>query len=151
KKSELVWMASHSCEHRHKYIEHFGCYVRDKHKGEKLGFFDIEASGLDADWDQMLCWCILDDETDEIEYDYITKKDLNAKGDDEDKRIIKSCVDTIGKYDRLVTYFGARYDIPFLRARALITKVGFPYHHGAIKHRDLYDVIKRKFKLSSRR
>ncbi len=154
KKSELIWMARNHCKaHRHTYLEHYSCYVAEKpQRPERIGYLDIEASALVADWGQMLSWCILDSVTGKIHFDVLTKDDLEKyHNGDEDRRIVKSVIDKMGEMDRIVTYYGARYDIPMIRARAHITGVRFPYPHGLIKHKDCYDIIKSKFKLSSRR
>jgi uncharacterized protein YprB with RNaseH-like and TPR domain len=53
-------------------------------------------------------------------------------------------------YDELVTWYGSRFDIPFIRTRALVDRIDFPAH-GTIKHTDLWFVSRGKFKLSSNR
>lgn len=154
RKERIIWLATNHCKaHRHSYLEHWQCYVREApDQEEKIGALDIEASNLDADWGQMLSWCIKDLSTGEIYHDVLNEADISkAKNGDEDSRIVRSCIARMGKMDRLITYYGARYDVPFIRARAMITGVGFPHQHGSIKHKDVYDIVKRCFKLSSRR
>ena len=60
---------------------------------------------------------------------------------------MRDCIDECLKYDQLITYFGSRYDIPYLRARAMHMKESFPYF-GSIKHIDLYDLIRHRFCMS---
>ena len=153
KKAEIVKLASKRCKHGHVYLNHYACWLQDNpEQKERIGALDIEASSLDADWGQMLTWCIRDLETGDVVYDVLTKADIaKAKNGDEDRRIVESCIAEIGEYDRLITFYGARYDVPFIRARALIVGADFPYPHGVIKHKDVYDIIKSKFKLASRR
>ncbi len=144
-------LAKRHCEaHGHTYLEHYQCYLKEVPQAapERVGFFDIEASNLDADYGQMLCWCIKESGTNTIYESRLTTKDVQMEI--EDKRITQECVDTFKKFDRIVTYYGTGFDIPFVRARALITGVDFP-EYGTLLHRDLYYLIRNKFKLSSRR
>lgn len=151
RKDEIVMLAKKHCKrHGHTYLEHYECYLKEvpQAEPERLGFFDIEASNLDADYGQCLCWCIKEGGSDKIHEARLSLADVEAGI--EDKRIIQECVDTFGKFDRIVTYYGTGFDLPFVRARALITGVPFPAY-GSLKHRDLYYLIRNKFKLSSRR
>lgn len=150
KKDKIVWLAQHHCEaHRHRYIEHYTCYLKEHpEESERLAFFDIEASNLDADYGIMLSWAIKPSDSDKVIGDVLTPEDV--KKGYEDKRIVESCIDALGKFDRVVTYYGTGFDLPFLRARALIVGVDFPTF-GTLKHKDIYYTIKSKFKLSSRR
>ena len=59
KKQELVWLATHRCRHRHLYIEHYNCYLKEHPDREKIGFLDIESSNLDGDYGIMLSYWIL--------------------------------------------------------------------------------------------
>jgi len=69
----------------------------------RVGFFDIEASGLKANFGIMLCYCIKDSESDKI-YEYcISKKEMEK---DLDKKVIQHCVEDLSRFDRIVTYFG---------------------------------------------
>lgn len=148
-KAEILKLAKGRCKHAHSYLSHYACYLDENpEKREKIGYLDIETSNLDADFGQILSWCILDDESGKIASDVFTPEDL--KKGYEDKRITRSCVQEMCKYDKIVTYYGARFDIPYIRARALINGIEFP-SYGTIVHKDLYFVIKSKFKLSSRR
>lgn len=116
-----------------------------------MGFLDIETSNLDADFGIILSYCIKDSLSPTILEGVITKKDIEAaKAGDEDKAVVIALVEDMQKFDRLVTYYGARFDIPYIRTRAMITNVEFP-PFGSILHKDLYDVIKRKMRLSSNR
>jgi uncharacterized protein YprB with RNaseH-like and TPR domain len=149
-KAELVWLAQHRCEaHRHKYIEHYSCFISEHPKQkERLAFFDIEASNLDADYGIMLSWAIKPSDSKIVIGDVLTPEDVR-KGH-EDKRIVQTCIDALNTFDRVVTYYGTGFDLPFLRARALIVGVDFP-SFGTLKHKDVYYTLKSKFKLSSRR
>ncbi len=150
-KAELIWMSCHYCSHRHNYLQHQKCYIKDRQKKEKIGFYDLECSNLDADFGIILSYCILDNDTGEILANTIHKDDvMSAKAGDEDRVLVQQCVTDLLKFDKLVGYYSKRFDMPYIRARALVTGVEFP-PYGAIVHIDLYDLIKHKFKLSSRR
>lgn len=148
-KAEMIWLAQHYCKHGHKYLEHYKCYLDENPKTEeRRAYFDIEASNLDADYGIMLSWAIKPSDGKKVIGDVLTPADV--KRGTEDKRIVQTCIEELGKYDRVVTYYGTGFDLPFLRARALIVGVDFPTF-GTLKHKDIYYTIKSKFKLSSRR
>lgn len=150
RKDEIVKLAGWRCEaHRHTGLSHYQCYLRENPETiEKIGYWDIEASNLVADYGIMLSWAIKDGQSDKIITDVLTPADV--KTDTEDKRIVASCVEALGKFDKIVTYYGTGYDFPFLRARAAITGVEFP-GYGSLLHKDCYYIVRSKFKLSSRR
>lgn len=149
KKTEIVWLSNHTCTtHGHTYLSHYNCYLKEQPNQQRLGFFDLECSNLDADWGIILSWSVLNDKTQDIESDVITKKDIEAGI--EDKRIVQSFVEAITQYDKIVGFYSSRFDIPYARARAVINKVKFP-SYGAITHQDLYFLLRNRFKLSSRR
>jgi len=150
KKDEIIKLSKGKCEaHGHNYLEHYNCYLKENpEKAERIGYFDIEASNLVADFGILLSWAIKDGLSDEVYYDVLTPQDV--KKGYEDKRIVASCIEALKKFDRIVTYYGTGYDFPFLRARAAMVGVDFP-HFGTLKHRDAYYIMKSKFKLSSRR
>lgn len=150
KKADIVWLGGHSCKaHQHRYIEHYKCYLKEHpEQDERRAYFDIEASNLDADFGIMLSWAIKPSDSKVVIGDVLTPTDV--KRGYEDKRIVQSAIDALGQFDRVVTYYGTGFDLPFLRARALIVGVEFPTF-GTLKHKDLYYTVKSKFKLSSRR
>lgn len=150
RKDQIVALASQRCQaHHHTYLTHYNCYLREHPEAiERLAFFDIEASNLDADYGIMLSWAIKPSDSGEVIGDVLTPADV--KKGYEDKRIVQSCIEALADFDKVVTYYGTGFDIPFLRARALIVGVDFPTF-GSLKHKDLYYTVKSKFKLSSRR
>lgn len=107
----------------------------------KIGYLDIETSGLTANFDYMLSYAILvrDLETGEttIRGDFITKKDrahAEKEGDADliDERILYALIDDISDCDLLIGHWFIgkhRHDVPFIRSRLAINKVpGFPKH-----------------------
>ena len=94
-------------------FQHPVCF--DKHaKGmyqEKILFFDIEAEDLNADFGIVFNWYAIDEDGNEFE-DYITLEDIkkfkSASRDimpKEDTRVIKSLVELMSKYTRVVGHY----------------------------------------------
>ena len=148
KKDTIVWLGSHYCEHGHTFLQHFACY---KGHEERIGFYDIETSNLVADFGIMLSYAILDSKTNKVISSVLTPQDIKkAKFGDEDKRLVAQNIKDLSQFDRIVTYYGSRFDVPFLRARALSTGLDFP-NYGTLKHTDLYFIIRGRVALSSKR
>lgn len=151
KKTEIVYLATHNCEHKHTYLTHYACYLRDHPDLERLGFLDIEASNLDADFGIILSWCIKDANSKKIHEGRITRHDIeSAEAGDEDKRVVQELVGNLKYFDHVVTYYGTKFDIPYIRTRAVACGVDFPVF-GTLKHTDLYYIVRHRFKLSSNR
>jgi uncharacterized protein YprB with RNaseH-like and TPR domain len=153
KKTDIIALAKHHCKrHNHTYLEHYQCFLEEQPNfEERIGYFDLECSNLKADFGIILCYCIKDSKTGKIDQDVITLSDIqSATPGSEDKRLIRSFVQAIRKYDRLVGFYSSRFDGPFVRTRALMTGVPFP-HYGEVLHTDVYDIARSKICLSSRR
>lgn len=147
-KEELLTLYKGKCKHGHRYISHYNCYLNEKPGGMRIGFFDIEASNLKADFGIVLCYCIKDSQSDKIFERCVTNKELSK---DLDKSVIKQMVEDFKQFDMLVTYYGTNFDLPFVRVRALNLGVPFP-EHGDLLHRDVYYIVKSKMAaLSSKR
>ena len=134
------------CSHGHSGIAHYSCYLKEEHGGERIGFLDLECSNLKANFGIILSYCIKD-HGGEILYDCITKEDLDT---DLDKRITKACINDLLKFERVVTHYGERFDLPYLRTRALYWGLDFP-GAGEIVHTDVWKIARRKLCLSSNR
>lgn len=151
-KKELVWLFEHNCEaHATNYASHYACFLKEKPDTspmqEHIGFLDIEASSLDANWGIMICYCILDNDTGEILEKKVTPKELKTCLD---YNVVEQCVIDMQKFDRVITYYGTRFDIPFIRTRALFHKQHFPSYKELL-HTDLYYIVRNKFKLNRNR
>lgn len=150
-KKDLVWLSENFCRHNHSYLEHYSCYITEKPSTapmtEKIGVFDIESTGLLANWSHMLCWCMLDNDTGEITHDLITTKEARDK---RDERLIKSACAEIKKYDRIIGWYSSRFDIPYVRTKALYHKIDFPAYRD-LYHLDLLYVSRSKLRLHSNR
>jgi len=152
KKKEIVWLFTHRCKHGHNYAEHYACFLRETPNiKERIGFLDIETSNLDANWGIMLSYCIKDKDSNRIYSSVITKRDIGKyNADQTDKRIITKLIKDLKRFDRIVTHYGRRFDIPYIRTRALIMRISFPFF-GSIQNDDTWVIARRKLKLNSNR
>jgi DNA polymerase elongation subunit (family B) len=140
------------CEHRQDGLNHASCYNTAHNIIERVCFLDTEFhvgknnwGRLAGDWGIFFCWVIRDANGNEW-YDCI-KSDEVFKAQ-ADKRIIKSCISRLLHFDRIITQYGDRADIPLLRTRALINRLPFP-PHGRLFSTDVYKIAKDKLCLSS--
>jgi uncharacterized protein YprB with RNaseH-like and TPR domain len=113
----------------------------------RIGFYDIESSGFQANFSIMYCYSIKDSLSDTIYSDCITATDLKK---DLDKRILTNCVRDLKRFDRIVGFYSAKFDIPFTRSRAIYHNLAFP-KYSELLHTDIYYTVRHKFKLSSNR
>ena len=108
-----------------------------------IGYLDIESTGFSANIDLMLSWCIKP-RGGKVVGAVITREELMS--DNQDARIVEQLVDEMNKYDVIMTYYGTRFDIPFIRTRALYHGTQFPMYRQK-SHKDLYYVVRSKLKL----
>lgn len=102
-----------------------------------------------ADYGIMLSYCFKVQGEDTILENQIEAKDLKVKGH-EDRELVKSCLRDLAKFDKIVTYYGKRFDAPFLRTRAVMNGLEFPTF-GMVKHIDVYDAVRHRFRFRSNR
>jgi len=116
---------------------------------ERIGFIDIEASDLKADYGIITTYCIKDEGSKKIYFDTINKNDIKRWGREakEDKRLIKNLIKDMSNFDRLVGHYSCRYDLPFIRTRAIMCGLKFP-EYGVYTHTDTWMLLRGKFKLS---
>lgn len=116
---------------------------------EKIGFLDIEASGLKATFGYMFSYCIKELDG-ELIANRVTKHEI--LGYDFDRRLMEDVCNDLRKFDRVVVQYGSDYkfDLPFLRTRAVYFGLDFPlYKEVAVT--DTHAILKSKFKLHSNR
>ncbi len=159
------------CIHRHTFEEHPNCFfngkiklridnaeVKIKKNGEiiikpwwadpriKVGYFDIEVTNLKANFGFVLTWALKELDG-KVHYDVVTRDEVLS--DEEDKRIVNSFLEKIKEFDLLVGYYSKRFDIPYIRTRALYHNLDVtPLEYRETYHWDLYDTVKRKLQLS---
>jgi uncharacterized protein YprB with RNaseH-like and TPR domain len=111
--------------------------------------FDLETTDLEADRGVILCVCY-ESSTQPGKIHTLRQDELNPgwkKGDrGNDKELVKRFMKIVRKHDVLVAHNGGRFDIPFLRTRALrwgLTPL------REVKHVDPCYIAFRKFKLKS--
>lgn len=96
----------------------------DLDKGLKIAVLDIESTGLEAQDGYMLCACVRTvnrnpwwskTKTFDIrDYDsYTTEKGHN------DRDCVKDLIAYLDSFDVIVTWYGSRFDLPFINTRAL--------------------------------
>jgi len=143
-KKEIIYRATHRCRHYHTYLEHPDCRLTEDPQPERIGFLDIESSALEATFGMVLCYAILDDATGKIYKKSITPTEVRKKNI-RDRNVIVQCIQDMNQFDRLITFRGTKFDLPFLRTRAGIWNLEFP-RFGEIKHQDIYYILKFKFR-----
>jgi len=111
------------CIHRHVIEEHPMCFLNGDIKwptdkafekyndvpwfmwpGHKIGYLDIETSGLNVNFGTMLSWAIKE-KGGGIHYDVITKDDIFDRNI-RDLKLVTSLLEELKKYSIVVTYYG---------------------------------------------
>lgn len=150
-KKDLIWLHTHRCKHGHTYAEHYPCFISEAPDTapfhEKVGFFDIEASDLNAGFGYMISYAL--EELDGPMLGRVLTPEEVLSGSF-DKKIIKEAIADIRKFDRVVVHWGKdrRYDLPFLRSRALKWGHDFPLYKEVLCQ-DTWDMCKAKLCLKS--
>jgi uncharacterized protein YprB with RNaseH-like and TPR domain len=153
KKFEVDWLGTNYCKHRHTFLEHYDCFLAESPNTsplhEKVGFFDIESTGLKADFAYVFSYAI------KIAGGKILGRVLRPdeiKNGVFDKNLMKELIDDLSKFHRVVVHYGAdrRFDLPFVRTRAIRYRLDFPlYKQIAVS--DTWLIAKNKLKLRSNR
>lgn len=122
--------------------------ARKAGKVDKIGYLDIESSQLTANFGWMYSWCLKDQDSKTVHSAAVTREEI-MKGV-LDKRIVQELVELMKQYTLIYTYYGTKFDIPFIRTRAIFWGIDFiPY--GEVEHRDLYYLARFKLRLHSNR
>jgi len=154
--SDLRWAATHRCKHHHLYIEHPACYVSDfnttlppSQRAERIAFFDIEATNMDANFGIMISWVVKELDRDDLYVDYLMPKDITTfEFDKPDTRIVQNLINILSQFDRVVGHYSSKFDLPFVRTRALYDGLDFP-SYGQLYQDDTWSVARTKLKLNS--
>lgn len=152
-KGEAEWLGTNYCKHGHTYLNHYDCFLKDKPATcpftERVGYLDIEASNLNANFGYMFSYCIVDN--DGKEYGRVLTKDEIRKGKF-DEALCKEFIRDLDGFHRVVVFYGGdhRFDLPFLRTRCLKYRLDFPLYKS-LWCTDLWPVCRNKLKLSSNR
>ena len=155
KLADIRWLGGHLCKaHSMDFLSHYGCYVKEKPQDapfkERIGFFDIETSGLNADFHYIFSYAILDDETDKIYGRVLIPKEIHRSVFDQ--YLVKEMCRDLKKFNRIVVHYGGdrRFDGPFSRTRAIKYGCDFPLYKD-IWVTDTWLIAKNKLKLRSNR
>ncbi len=108
--------------------------------------FDLECTSLNADFGVVLCGVVLP----ALGKPRVFRADkLNERWDScrsDDSAVVKAIADELVKYDILIAHNGAKFDLPFLRAR--LAKHGLPPFPNTIKLVDPVWLARNKWKMS---
>lgn len=148
KKDQLQKYLTGRCRHRHLYSEHPACFVAEQGLESKVGYLDIETSNLKANYGIMLSYAIKVKDKKEVLHGVIKKEEL--MDGTLDKRLVQDCINDLFTFDKVITYYGTRFDLPFIRSRALYWGLDFPLF-GEVKHKDCYYIVKSKLQLHRNR
>lgn len=148
-KADIIWLRTNRCRHGHPYLTHYNCYLAEEQRPERIGFIDIEASNLNASFGIILSYCIKE-LGGKIWWGLIKPSELRSKV--KDKKVVEKLLDDMNRFDRMVVYWGKnqRYDLPFIRSRALKHGLRFP-EQGELWVNDMYDHVKGKLALHRNR
>jgi uncharacterized protein YprB with RNaseH-like and TPR domain len=108
--------------------------------------WDLETTGLNADFGYILCSSMLDVRTGKITTFRIDDKRNPDKTSD--KWVVRETTKFLDSYDMVVTWYGTRFDFVFLDTRAALHRLKF---HDRNYHRDLWFTSRGRFKLRSNR
>lgn len=135
------------CVHGHNGMAHPNCYDQQNGLIERVGFFDLETSNLNANWGIILSYCILGDDG-TLYKNLIEYKDIRSG--DFDKVVCEKFCEDARKFDRLIGWYSEKFDAPYARTRCMFHKIDFPIYKE-IKHTDAWRVARNKLKLHSNR
>jgi len=135
------------CVHRHNGISHPNCFDQANGLIERVGFFDLETSNLNANWGIIISYCILGDDG-QLYKRLITPQEIFSG--EFDKAICEQFCKDARQFDRLIGWYSERFDAPYSRARCMYHKIDYPTYRE-IKHTDAWRVARSKLKLHSNR
>ena len=113
----------------------------------RKAFFDIECNHLNADWGLLICARIKWSDKKTIETFRITDHKQASLNDD--RGIAKAIRDSLEDADTIVTWYGKKFDVPYLQSRLL--KWGETIMSPNISHLDLWATARYQLRLSSNR
>lgn len=148
KKSEILELFKGRCKHGHTYAEHPACYTEEQKVDIRVGYIDIETSNLKANFGIVLSYAIKEKGKNTIYSRCISKREL--RNGTLDKKLISDCIRDMKNFDVLMGYYSSRFDIPFLRSRALYWNLKFPIY-GELMHKDIWYMVRTKLCLHSNR
>jgi len=148
-KTEILRLSKWRCIHGHSALVHPNCYRDKLGKENKIGFADIEASNLTATFGIAYTYCIKELDGKIIKR-AISLDDLYTAN--YDRNLIAQFIEDSKLFTHLIWHYGTdrRFDVPFLRTRAVKWGLPFP-EHKCLYVGDTYPILKNKFRLHSNR
>jgi uncharacterized protein YprB with RNaseH-like and TPR domain len=120
--------------------------LRKALRTDVVGYLDIEASQLNADFGIIYSWVIKYQGQNKYEQAVITRDEI-IDGT-LDKRVCQELMEALKKFTLIYTFYGTGFDLPFIRTRCLMNNVSF-IPRGEVEHRDAYYLARRCLKLHS--
>jgi len=146
-KAEILKLVDMQCHHRRSVLEHPACFS-DFGKGEKVAILDIESTGLTASYGYCFSWCLKPTGKDRFIGRVLKPKEILKHKFDRD--LMAEFCEEVKKYDRVVTHYGIKFDLPFLRTRCLKHGLDFPLLKS-VNISDTWLMSKFKLKMHSNR
>lgn len=147
-KNELLLYTVGKCKHNHTYQEHPNCFqkeILDKGRDLKIGILDLEFQNFKANYGILLTYYIKCYHQNKYYSGKIRQKDIRSIF--LDKKLVQKLIKDLDNFDVLITYYGTKCDLPYMRTRALRWDLPFP-QYGTIKHIDMYYLVKNKLSLN---
>lgn len=90
----------------------------------RVGYLDIEATNLNADFGFMLCWYIKAAGQNKYYHSIITRDEIHSEKFD--RRVVDELLDALTHFDKVFAHYGGdrRFDLPYIRTRALMNGLG---------------------------
>ena len=116
--------------------------IPELYKNLKVAMFDIETNGLRGDYGKIVATSVkpLDKTAKVFRIDDVGNKDMFS-----DKWVVRETIKELNKFDVLVTWYGSRFDFPFINTRALRNRLLPPVKNY---RRDLWITCRFNFKLA---
>ncbi len=151
-KANLEWLATNTCKaHHHNFLDHYACYKKERPVDspfhERIGFLDLECTGLKANWDFILSYCIKELDG-PILGRHLTRREIINY--DFDRHLTEELINDVRKFDRVITYYGQKFDIPFMKSRSEKWGLDFPAYRD-LWQTDVYFIAKANLLLHSTR
>jgi len=153
RKKDMEWLGTHNCKHGHTYLVHYDCFLKeapdDSPFKERIGYFDIEASNLNANFGYVFSYAIATDGK-KVLGRVLRPKEIRTGAFD--SALMAELCNDLRKFNRIVVHYGGdgRFDCPFVRSRALKAHADFPLYKE-IYVSDTWRIARNKLKLSSNR
>lgn len=134
-------------------VQRFQCHTCEKKWHPSLrtqplvlreGFLDVESSQLTGSFGHIISWAVKE-RGGKIFSDVLRHNSLN-----DEKRLLRGLLRTLRKFDKVITWYGAKFDIPMIRTRCLYHGLEFP-EYAQLYHTDAYYLARFKLKMHSNR